>query len=107
MDIHKPLRGERGTLLMISTCHERIDSSILRASNCSEAVHNVSRSSFSVAGIAKNTGDLCGDRAVGAAGLRPGQMLKTTIVFISRPPQEVSVSVETQTDAGDRYIDRT
>ena len=44
---------------------------------------------------------------VNAAGLRPGQMLKTTLVFTTRPPQVLSVSVETQTDAGDRYIDRT
>jgi Protein of unknown function (DUF3142) len=44
---------------------------------------------------------------VNAAGLRPGQMLKTTLVFTTRPPQVLSVSVDTQTDAGDRYIDRT
>lgn len=42
-----------------------------------------------------------------AVGLRPGQILKTMIVFMTRPPQVLSVSVETQTDAGERYIDRT
>ncbi|MEP6707038.1 MAG: DUF3142 domain-containing protein [Pyrinomonadaceae bacterium] len=44
---------------------------------------------------------------INAAGLRPGQMLKTRLVFTTRPPQVLSFSVETQTDAGDRYIDRT
>jgi hypothetical protein len=44
---------------------------------------------------------------VNAAGLRPGQILKTKLVFTTRPPQALSVSVETQTDTGDRYIDRT
>jgi hypothetical protein len=44
---------------------------------------------------------------INAAGLRPGQMLKTTLVFTTRPPLVLSVSVETRTDAGDRYIDRT
>ncbi len=44
---------------------------------------------------------------INATGLRPGQRLKTTLVLTTRPPQALSVSVETQTDAGDRYIDRT
>jgi len=44
---------------------------------------------------------------INAAGLRPGHVLKTRFVFTSRPPQVLSVSVETQTDAGDRYVDRT
>jgi hypothetical protein len=44
---------------------------------------------------------------INSAGLRPRQMLKTTLLFTTRPPQVLLVSVDTQTDAGDRYIDRT
>ena len=54
----------------------------------------------------------CGPRRanmirINAAGLRPGQILKTKLVLTTRPPQILSVSVETQTDDGDRYINRT
>jgi len=41
---------------------------------------------------------------INAASLRPGQMLKTKLVLTTLPPQVLSVSVETQTDAGDRYM---
>jgi Protein of unknown function (DUF3142) len=44
---------------------------------------------------------------INAASLRPGQMLKTTVVFTTRPRQVLSVSVETQTDAGESYIDHS
>jgi hypothetical protein len=44
---------------------------------------------------------------INAASLRPGQMLNTTVVFTTQPPLLLSVSVATQTDAGDRYIDHS
>jgi len=44
---------------------------------------------------------------ISAPGLRPGQILTARVVFTTQSPQVLSFSVETQTDAGDRYFERT
>jgi hypothetical protein len=44
---------------------------------------------------------------INAPGLSPGQTLKTMLVFTNQPPQVLPASIETQTDAGERYVDNT
>jgi hypothetical protein len=67
-------------------CHTRSDANPPEFERCSERRANMIR--------------------IEAPGLRAGQTLTTALVLTTKPPEVLSFSVETQTDAGDRYVDR-